>query len=48
MCEATPEGTEASLALGAIIPGLEQIDLTVITGTGAASARVADESTFSF
>lgn len=46
-CAQAPVGA-ASLAFGSVLPEVEQVDLTVVTGLGQAAARVAPDAAFSF
>lgn len=46
-CTQAPVGA-ASLAFGSVLPEVEQVDLTVVTGLGQAAARVGPDAAFSF
>jgi len=47
-CNASLVGAEATLALAALLPGLEEVDLTVLTEFGDAAGRVAGDASFVF
>ncbi len=48
VCDAVPSSRDATLKMAALLPGLEQVDLTILTATGQAAARVSGDAPFSF
>jgi len=48
VCSAPVAGRDATLGVASLLPNLEQIDLTILTETGQAAARVAGDASFSF